>query len=145
MYMSVDLENRLNKQWSICLQKADKANNQACAYFYIIIHCWSVSVCGLTPDKQQTDRNVVTSWCCWHRCLHCSRAGAQAGWSRTGAAKEHREKKAAILLERKEGGRELSHVPGAQRHQRSPPRCRSPRVVVDAHGAMGLPAPCSAP
>ena len=51
--MSVDLENRLNKQWSICLQKADKANNQAHAYFYIIIHCWSVSVCGLTPDKQQ--------------------------------------------------------------------------------------------
>lgn len=100
--MSADAENRLNKQWSICLQKADKANNQAYAYFYIIIHCWSASVCGLTPDKQQTDGNVVTSWCCWHRCPHCSRAGAQAGQSRTGAAEELRDR-TAVLLEGREG------------------------------------------
>lgn len=59
--MPADSENGLNKQWSICLQKADKANHQHYAYFYIIIHCWSVSVCGLTPDQPRS-RAVGSSW-----------------------------------------------------------------------------------
>lgn len=47
--MSADLENRLNRQWSIWLQNADKANNQPDAYFYIIIHCGRRA---LPPDEQ---------------------------------------------------------------------------------------------